>query len=100
LKRFSIEFNGEEMGTPWIGMDQTMMARFLFFITLALLPEMAILVLGKSQIRGLLSPHRAYDEAAIVELAAAFLGSVVVAALSWSKRPQVREVGCARELFE
>jgi hypothetical protein len=64
LKRFSIEFNGEEMGTPWIGMDQTMMARFLFFITLALLPEMAILVLGKSQIRGLLSPHRAYDHAA------------------------------------
>jgi len=102
LKRLHarIDSDGQAMEIPWIGMDQAVLARFLFFITLVLLPVTATLLLGKSELVIQMRPLRTGDRGAFVQLGGTLFVSIVVAALSWWHRPRVDDIRCPPELFE
>lgn len=80
---------------PWIGMDTSVLAQLIFFLTVFLLPLLAMVMLGKQAISALERPieWRSWTTAGAVGICAALIPVTILAVLSWTCRPKVQEGG-------
>lgn len=125
LLLFLIQLNGKLRAgdpgwdVPWVGMDQTKFAQRVLFLTLVLLPCIAVAVLGGRAISLIIADFRDLEHwwklkvsvqqgfvlaGKVLMIAAAFATACVLAARSWKYRPQVVDVepvfSCPPQVFE
>jgi len=123
LKQLNGKLRPDDAGwdVPWIGMNQTNLARSVLFLTLSLLPCVALALLGGRAILQMTTDYR--DQAqhfwqvpALLKYNHPVLGKIAViliaigsasalAALSWKYRPQIapeppEPPSCPAQLFE
>jgi hypothetical protein len=97
----NLSHDADAWQVPWIGMDHSIMARILFFVTLVLIPASAILLLcGRAsglveEWNGGLNPWRwdwtgEWSWGVLVRLETAIAVSMYLGLLSWKYRPSIR----------
>ncbi len=122
LRQLSGNLHPDDAGwdVPWIGMDQSSLARIMFFATLVLLPAIALTFLGGRDIlqmtadyrdtaKGLLSlkvPIKEWGSKileSILFLIVGLISALVLGCLSWKYRPRIKQepsYSCPSQLFE
>jgi hypothetical protein len=78
---------------PWIGMDTSLLAQTIFFLTVVLLPSVATILLGRHAISLLGKPivWRSWSVAETCGVVAAIVPALVLGILSWKYRPNIQE---------
>lgn len=95
LRQFGRKLSYDDPGwdMPWMAMDQSMLARTMFFISLVLLPACAALVV-------VLEAERRSSRAEMILMPLGLVASVVLSVLSWKYRPVPTEPVAPSQLFE
>lgn len=97
LKQLSGKLAQTDAGwdVPWIGMDTSPLAQSIFFLTVVLLPCLAMALLGTHAVSQLDRPivWRSWPTAEALGVAVAFIPTAVLGLLSWRYRPNLHESG-------
>jgi hypothetical protein len=109
---FLIQLNGKLKAkdpgwdVPWVGLDQTKFAQRMLFLTLVLLPCIAVAILGGRAISLMIADYRDPEHwwklkmtleqgvilaAKVLLIVGAFAAACILAAQSWKYRPQLGE---------
>jgi hypothetical protein len=87
LRQLSGKLRVDDAGwdVPWIGMNQSLLAVSIFFVSLILLPLLAVVLLARQA----LYQSRDYVAIKSCALVSAFAVSLVIGILSWRSRPKL-----------